>query len=130
MLSIFWRNIIKCFIKFNCTIIYPLFQIISEDSNVPVIGITNTDINRSNITYNGPIIAQDMDTRNKTGDIKLIIIDNEQFNNEKDKVNVLKKFIYDNLYISDLRWNKIYHSSFIYFIFTIYLHSYIILLKL
>ena len=71
-----------------------------------MIGITSTDINRSNITYNGPIIAQDMDTRNKTGDIKLIIIDNEQFNNEKDKVNVLKKFIYviyDNLYISDLR---------------------------
>ncbi len=78
------------------------FQIITEDSRVPVVGINNADINRWTITYNGSTIAQDMDT-NKNGDIKLIIINNDQSTNNKDKVNILNKFIYDNLYISDLR---------------------------
>ena len=78
------------------------FQIIAEDCRVPVVGINNADINRWTITYNGSTIAQDMDT-NKNGDIKLIIINNDKSSNNKDKVNILNKFIYDNLYISDLR---------------------------
>ena len=44
----------------------------------------------------------DLDSRNKTGDLKLIIMNNETVN-EKNVCNILHNFIYQDLYISDLK---------------------------
>ena len=79
-----------------------MLQILAEDSLVPILGIYNTETNRSNLSQEGAFIAIDLDSRNKTGDLKLIIMNNETVN-EKNVCNILHNFIYQDLYISDLK---------------------------